>query len=306
MATQTLQNVTNVFDIPLHLIVRDKKMNTRSIEVKGNRLEEMMESMKKNGQMTPVRAWKREDGKFDLIFGYTRCEAAEQLKWETIRVEVEEKPAKDADRLRKVKGLAENLSREDLTPYDQAMGFLDLKKNHDMSGVGIGQHVGKSTSYVNNLMRIAENCEPVILDRWKKEVSAGFGVDKDGKQIPNTHRVCTMDWLTDIAANVPRAEQETALKRALGLIQDDDEEDGDGDDDDNDADGNPRQPGGNKRASMKALKEALKNAKAAEKDATGAEKERIKGMVQALNFATGHNVSIKGIYSPKAADSSDE
>lgn len=283
---------TNVLDIPLSMIVKGK--NVRTVEIKPDRFEETKESLKKNGQMHPIEVQRRPDGKYDLIAGYTRTAAAEALEWPTIRATVVEAPAKDPDKHRKLRGLTENLAREDLMPYDQAMAFLDLKKNHDMSGVSIGQHVGRSTSYVNNLVRIAESCEPVILDRWKKESDPNFGKDKDGKRLPNIHAVCTMDWLVDIAANVPRAQQEVALKKALGLIADDDDED---DKDDGDGNGDARDPGAPKRASMKSLKAALEAAK--EKAKENKKDESLQMAVTVLKFAIGHTKGIKDVYNPK-------
>lgn len=287
---------TNVLDIPLAQVVRGK--NVRTVEIKPDRFEEMCESIKKNGQMTPVEVQKRPDGKYDLIAGFTRTAALEKLGAETVRAQVQEAPAKDPDKHRKLRGLAENLAREDLTPYDQAMSFQDLKKNHDMSGVSIGQYVGRSTSYVNNLMRIADSCEPVILERWKKECDPNFGRDKEGKKLPNVHQVCTMDWLTKLAADVPRAEQEMALKKAMGLIPDEEDEE---DEDDESGESNPKDPGA-KRASLKSLKEAIAAAVEKEKEAKGEEKARIKGILQGLRFATGSNVSIKDVFQPKAKE----
>lgn len=285
------QLATNVLDIPLGMIVKGK--NVRTVEIKPDRFAETMESLKKNGQMHPIEVQRRQDGKYDLIAGYTRTAAAEALEWPTIRATVVEAPTKDPEKHRKIRGLAENLAREDLTPYDQAMAFRDLKKEHDMSGQSIGQHVGRSTSYVNNLVRIAESCEPVILDRWKKESDPSFGKDKEGKRLPNIHAVCTMDWLVDIAANVPRAEQEHALKKALGLIADDDDEGGDEDDEGGDA----RDPGAPKRASMKALKAALESAK--EKAKADKKDLALQMAVTVLKFAIGHTKGIKDVYNPK-------
>lgn len=292
----TLTNATNVFDIPLNLIVAGK--NVRTVEINPNRFEEMKESFRKVGQMQAIEVQKRQDGKFDIIAGFTRFAAAKSLEWEAIRAQVVETPAKEPEKHRLLRGLAENLAREDLSTYDQAMNFLVLKKQHDMSGVAIGQHVGRGTSYVNNLMRVAESCEPVILERWKKECDPNFGKDKEGKKLPNIHQICTMDWLVNIAANVPREQQDLALKKAMGLVPDEDD-DVDDDDDDGDKGNGAKDPGAPKRASMKTLKQALAAAKDKEKEAKGEDKVRISGVIQGLQFAIGNNQGISKVFQPK-------
>jgi len=298
MANITLTNATNVFDIPLNLIKAGK--NVRSIEVNPKRFEEMVESFKKVGQMGPIEVQRTADGKFDIIAGFTRFAASKALEWPTIRAQVAEIPNKDPEKHRLLRGLAENLAREDLTTYDQSMNFVILKKDHDMSGTGIGQHVGRSTSYVNNLVRIAESCEPCILERWRKECDPNFGRDKEGKKLATVHQICTMDWLQEIAANVPRANQETALKKAMGLIPDDDEEE-EGEEGDETGTG-ARDPGAPKRASMKGLKMALAAAKEKAKEVKAEEKEKMKGIIQGLEFAIGNNKTIVGVYVPKTKD----
>lgn len=298
MANITLTNATNVFDIPLNLIKAGK--NVRSVEVNPKRFEEMMESFRKVGQMMPIEVQRTADGKFDIIAGFTRFAASKALEWPSIRAQVAEMPNKDPEKHRLLRGLAENLAREDLTTYDQSMNFVILKKEHDMSGTSIGQHVGRSTSYVNNLVRIAESCEPCILERWRKECDPNFGKDKEGKKLATVHQICTMDWLQEIAANVPRADQETALKKAMGLIPDDEE---DGDDEDGDGTGTgARDPGAPKRASMKGLKMALAAAKEKAKEVKADEKEKLKGIIQGLEFAIGNNKTIVGVYVPKTKD----
>lgn len=304
MANITLTNATNVFDIPLNLIKAGK--NVRSIEVNPKRFEEMVESFKKVGQMGPIEVQRTADGKFDIIAGFTRFAASKALEWPTIRAQVADIPNKDPEKHRLLRGLAENLAREDLTTYDQSMNFVLLKKDHDMSGTGIGQHVGRSTSYVNNLVRIAESCEPCILERWRKECDPNFGKDKEGKKLATVHQICTMDWLQDISANVPRANQETALKKAMGLIPDDDDE-GEGEEDDETGTG-ARDPGAPKRASMKGLKMALAAAKEKEKELKvgHVDKDKCKGIVQALQYAIGINKTIQGVYTPKEKETSKE
>jgi len=308
MAILSMQNVTNVFDIPLTAVVADKKFNYRSV-MDSDTISDLAISIKKEGQLTPVRVQKRPDGKYDLVFGFRRYAAIKQLaaekpeEYTTIRAEVEEQtPAVT----RKVANITENMAREDLTTYDQAMAFLDLRNTEDMSGTRIANSIGKSISYVNNLMRVAEGLDDEILTRWRAECQPNFGYDKDGKRIPTAHPVCTMDWLTKLVAKTPKAQQSYELQVALGLEDPDEGEEGE------EGEGNgPRSVGSPKRATMALLTKALETAEEGFKSAKGEDKSEIKGAISALRFAMGKVKSIRTtskavVFSAPKANESDE
>lgn len=293
--------------IELNLINRDPKRNARTV-MDEDKTKELASTMKREGQLQAVRVEVVEGGRYDLVFGYRRCEAAVQLGWTSINAEV---VAKMEPEKRLLANIAENMSRDDLTTYDQAMAFHKAQKEYGLSGTAIANSVGTSIAYTNNLIRIVEGCEEVILNRWREECTPKFGKDSDtGKRLPNIHPVCTTEWLGKLVARVPRAEQETELQRALGLIPDDD---GDGDSDGaGDGGGVQRDTDAPRRATMKALEKALafaeKTVKEAEKG--GGTKDEVlatvataKGVVAALKFAMGKNQSIRAIgYNPSSED----
>jgi ParB/RepB/Spo0J family partition protein len=62
--------------------------------------------------------------------------------------------------------IIENLQREDLHPYDMMCAFRELLEEHDLSGHAIARRVGKSSGYVNNLLRAGRDLHPDILARW--------------------------------------------------------------------------------------------------------------------------------------------
>lgn len=298
---QVIEQSGSVYELPLALIVADPKKNSRTA-MSPDAVEELAETIKREGQLSPVKVEKRQDGKFELVFGYRRFAAIKLLRekakkedeFTSIRAEVVE-PMDPVNR--KLQNIAENLAREDLSPYDQALAFYDLKKSNDLSAKSISSSVGKSVSYINNLTRIYESCDDAILKRWKEECAPNFGIDKEGKKVPNIRKVCTMDWLTKLAT-VPRAEQEHQLHVALGLVEDDDGDDGE--EGDEDGDSTPR-VGAPKRASMKNLTSALEAAeaklKASKKDG-GAEVDALKGVIAGLKFAIGKTQTLKGIWAP--------
>lgn len=305
--TTVLTNSPNTFDIPLASVVADPKTNTRTV-MDDVEFKELVESIKRQGQIQAVEVTQRADGKFDLILGFRRFAALKSLESPTIRCQLtKDKDGNPLDRKsRKIRNMSENLARENLTPFDQAVGFFDLKKNEDMSSQAIANNVGKSVSYVNNLIRVYEGLDESVIKRWKEECNPNFGYDKDGKKLPNMRQVCTMNWLTDLVGNkeIPKSNQELELRRALGLIPDEDEDD---DDDEEGGRGAKDINDNPKRPSMGNLKKALEAAEAKRKEAKSEkEKEWCDGVVVTLKYAVGRNQSIKGVYTnPKQGESAD-
>lgn len=282
----------STISIPLAQIKADPKLNVRTVSDEDS-IKELATSMKREGQLQAVRVEKVGENQYSLVFGFRRFAAATSLQWSEIRAEVVA-PMAPVDRA--VANMLENLSRENLTTYDQAMGFGNLQKVHEMSGVNIAHSVGKSVAYVNNLIRIVEGLDSTILERWKQECTPSFGRDPEtGKKLPNMHSVCTTEWLGKLVARVPKASQETELKIALGLI---DPDGGDGEDGDDDGDGegsNKRDTDAPRRATMKQLERALAAAETKVKETKGEEQVYAKVVVTVIKYAMGKSQGIKAI-----------
>jgi ParB/RepB/Spo0J family partition protein len=301
VTTNPVKYQTPIIDnIKLSTIKVDPRQNARTV-VDEDAIKELATSMKREGQLQPVRVEMVNPGTYvqgsgvplSLVFGYRRIAAAELLKWDTIRAEVVE-TMEPADRA--VANLLENLGRENLTTYDQATAFHHLQKDYTLSGTNIAHSVGKSVPYVNNLIRISEGLDSTVLERWKQECSPSFGRDPEtGKRLPNVHMVCTSEWLGKLVARVPRAEQERELKIQLGLITDDDGDDDDGGDGGDGTGSSKPDTDAPRRATMKQLERALAAAEAKVKESKGEEQNVARAVVSTLKYAMGKNQGIKPI-----------
>lgn len=277
--------------IPIKYIKVDPSLNARTV-MDEDAIKELAQSMKREGQLQPVRVEQLGDNQYSLVFGYRRMAAATLLAWTDIRAEVSA-PMQPSDRA--VANMLENMGRENLTTYDQAVGFLKLQKMFDLSGTNIAHSIGKSVPYVNNLIRIAEGLDITVLERWKQECTPNFGRDAEtGKRLTNMHSVCTTEWLGKLVAKCPKASQEYELKIALGLINVDDEGDGDSDGDGGDGN-NKRDTDAPRRATMKQLERALEAAETKVKETKGEEQGFAKIVVATLKYAMGKSQSIKAI-----------
>lgn len=305
MTTNPVKYLTPTFaDIKLSSVKVDHKQNART-NADDEAIKELATSMKREGQLQPVRVEKTGvPDQYNLVFGFRRFAAATLLKWDVIRAEIVDEMA-PADRM--VANLLENLGRENLSTYDQAMAFYKLQREYSLSGTNIAHSVGKAVSYVNNLIRIAEGLDKPILDRWKAECAPNFGRDPEtGKRLPNIHTVCTTEWLGKLVTRVPRAEQEHELKVQLGLIVEDDG-DGDGDSDGpGDGGGNRNTSDAPRRATGKQLERALAAAESKAKESKGEEAATAKTVVAVLKYALGKTQGIKaiGYTNPKPGEES--
>lgn len=64
-------------------------------------------------------------------------------------------------------GLSENLDREDISPYEAAVKFHELKTAYGIEGAYMARRVGKSVNLVNNYIRVISNVHPKIVEQWK-------------------------------------------------------------------------------------------------------------------------------------------
>jgi ParB/RepB/Spo0J family partition protein len=276
---------SNIFEIPVSMIVADPKQNTRKV-LTG--IPELAKSIDFEGQQTPVLVTKRTDGKFDLVYGYRRFFAISWskdkggLEQDTILARVEDEMSPEE---RLMTNLIENMAREDLSTYDTAMACKQLEDmtkgtKKPLSGASIANKVGKSAPYVNNLLRAVRNLPPNITLRWKEENQEDWEEKANGAK-----KVMTPDNLARLAKeSLTDEERQIAFKKLKGEEVSEASSGGNG----------APTPGiGVKRASKAALEAALEAAKKTKKS------DKREGIVAALKFALGETEGIKGYYVPE-------
>lgn len=135
--------------IPIHLIEANPEQ-PRSIL---GDLDELKRSIADKGVLEPILVRAREDGRFTIISGERRFRAA--LEAGLAEVPCIEMQVDDAELLEIA--LVENLQRKDLTPFEEAEGFLALQTKHGYTHEQIAVAVGKSRVTVTetlSLMRL--------------------------------------------------------------------------------------------------------------------------------------------------------
>lgn len=124
-------------------------------------MEQLIQSIKENGILQPLTATKTEEG-YQLISGHRRLFAAKQLKLEKVPVIVMEKSREDVAVLCAV----ENLHREDLNCFEQAMAIKLLIDQLGLTQQQAGQKLALTQPAVANKLKLLtltkENREKAI------------------------------------------------------------------------------------------------------------------------------------------------
>ena len=125
-------------------------------------IKELAESIDKNGLLQPIVV-RKNGNKYEIIAGERRYRAFKMLKKDKIPAIVRDYKDEEVDKLQ----LVENVQREDLNPYDEAMAYLKLKEKYGLKQDDIAKAVGKSRPYISNMTRLL-SLEDEILDMLKK------------------------------------------------------------------------------------------------------------------------------------------
>jgi ParB family chromosome partitioning protein len=106
-------------------------------------IEDLARSIEKQGLLSPITVYQKENGKFALIAGQRRLLACKYLGWSAISAIVRDNMSTaDATAI----SLVENVHRADMNPHDKAIAFKTLLDNlGDLSNVSRETGVGVTT-----------------------------------------------------------------------------------------------------------------------------------------------------------------
>lgn len=134
-------------------------------------LDELASSIKQHGLLQPilVRPLKGDTGRFEIIAGERRWRASQKAGLHMVAVIIQEFSDEEALEI----GLIENLQREDLNPVDEAMGYKKLIDTYGHTQEDIADSIGKSRSYVANMVRLLNLPDKVLGKLEVGDISMG-------------------------------------------------------------------------------------------------------------------------------------
>lgn len=115
-------------------------------------LSDLTESIKEKGVLVPIilRTVKDKSYLYEIVAGERRYRAAQKAGLSEIPALVKNLDDKNAMEI----ALIENIQRENLNPIEEAQGYENLMEKCQYSLEDVSKLIGKSTSYIRNLMRI--------------------------------------------------------------------------------------------------------------------------------------------------------
>lgn len=125
-------------------------------------LEELAESIKEYGLIQPIVVTEK-DGYYCIIAGERRWRACKLAGLEEIPAIVRE----DNERKNKEIALIENIQREDLNPFEKALGIKNLMESYNLTQEEVAKKLGKGRSTIANSIRVL-NLEPRVLELAKQ------------------------------------------------------------------------------------------------------------------------------------------
>ena len=117
-----------------------------------NELQELSKSIKEQGVLVPIilREAKNKPYLYEIVAGERRYRAAQMAGLSEIPALVKTLTDKNAMEI----ALIENVQRENLNPIEEADGYKNLMEKCQYSITDVSKLIGKSESYIRNLMRI--------------------------------------------------------------------------------------------------------------------------------------------------------
>lgn len=180
---QPVQNKVEVREsdeVPIEL-VRPNPNQPRT-NFKEEELEELAQSIKKNGLLQPILVRKVDD-EYEIIAGERRWQACKSLGMKKVPVRVKEV----SDDQTIVLALIENIQRSDLNPIEEAYGYRRMMERGKMSQTQVAQAVSKGRSTIANALRLLELPEEAQQLLFEEKITAGHArailsvPDKEGR-----------------------------------------------------------------------------------------------------------------------------
>lgn len=135
---------------------------------KKEELEELAESIKKNGLLSPILVRKVDD-KYQIIAGERRWQACKKIGMKKIPIRIVE--ADDDQAI--VLALIENIQRSDLNPIEEAYGYRRMMERGKMTQSEVAQAVSKGRTTITNALRLLELPEEAQQLLYEERITAG-------------------------------------------------------------------------------------------------------------------------------------
>lgn len=199
--------------ISVSVIVPNEWQPRREFEEKA--LQGLAESIKEHGVVQPVIVRPKE-GTFELIAGERRLRAAQLAGLSEIPALVRDYTDQETAEI----ALIENLQREDLNPLEEGLAYKRMIGEYRFTQEKMAELVGKSRSYVTNMIRLLDLCDEVKNMVIGRKITAGqarplLGLSNAAEQIALARRIVEEDLSARRVEEILRTGKERKKSRPV-------------------------------------------------------------------------------------------
>lgn len=158
-------------------------------EISEEKIDELAQSIKACGLIQPVVVRRAGNG-YQLVVGERRYLACQKLGWKKISASIKT----ISDNAMATIALIENLQRENLNFVEEAMGYVNLIKNFNLTQEVLAQRLGKSQSTIANKIRLLKLPKPVLDKLFghgltERHARALLRLDSEEQQLKTIHEI---------------------------------------------------------------------------------------------------------------------
>ena len=169
MKVDTVESVLpekEIHELPISELVPNADQPRKSFDE--DSLATLAESIKNLGIFQPIVVRKQKN-KYQIVAGERRYRAAIIAGLETVPVVVKKYNTEEMTEV----ALVENLQREGLDPIEEALAYQGLMDTYKQTQEMISARLGRSRSYIANMVRLLKLCDSVQKDLIEGDLTVG-------------------------------------------------------------------------------------------------------------------------------------
>ena len=113
----------------------------------------------------------KENDKYKIVAGERRFRAAKTAKLKEVPAIIKDLTGRDQDMI----SMIENIQREDLNPYEEAMAYTNMMKKYNLTQQELSDILGKSRTYIANMVRLINLDEKTIEEIENGNITSSQG-----------------------------------------------------------------------------------------------------------------------------------
>ncbi len=202
---------TAISEIPLDKIVANPYQPRKEFDKES--LDELAQSIRQQGVITPITVRKMPDGSYQLIAGERRTRAAKMAGLKEIPAYI--RVATDVQMMEMA--LVENIQRSDLNAMEVALGYKALLEECRLTHDQLSEKVGKNRSTITNYLRLLNLPAETQLALSNDKISMAHaralaGVDDMERHLEILHAIIERDLSVHQTEQMIKTEKKPAVK----------------------------------------------------------------------------------------------